>query len=260
MLVRSAITSPRGRSLWRRARGDAERSFWEPSSSPSDQSVPNRYPTSGGTTRRAPGPQEVVFTPYAPQGTVLTHPRRDPDGGGHVRQPGGRWLVELPLLRPAGLDGLRPLFAPPHATSGPLMCVADPAEPEAVSFQVGTLPRRHRRRFPPRRRGQCNSPTDRTASSCRPPGRRDRVLSRAQAPPGRHQRTRTAIRRRRAGPGYEASCQTRGTASSTFRSRPGGQGLDLSSRAPWPLRDGRVAAHAASDHVGERPRGPTNRG
>ncbi len=39
-----------------------------------------------------------------------------------------------------GSTAYDPCFAPPHARSGPVVCVADPSETQAVSFNVGILP------------------------------------------------------------------------------------------------------------------------
>ncbi len=190
------------------------------SSSPSNQSGTGgggrhrvvTSPSSSGATS-----DEVVFTPYTPQGTVLATIDVTQTVTGTCVSPGVAGTSSYRCFAQPGSTVYDPCFAPPHATSGPLVCVADPAEPEAVSFQVGTLPTEPTS-VPATQpwamqltNGQAcifvsaawsaglgpfacpsaarSSPSD---ADCHPP--------------------------RKSGIGFEASCQTRETSSSAFRS------------------------------------------
>jgi hypothetical protein len=90
--------------------------------------------TSGATS------QEVVFTPYTPQGTLLATISVTQTVTGTCVSPGVAGTSSYRCFAQPGSMVYDPCFAPPNATSGPLVCVADPAEPQAVSFQVGSLP------------------------------------------------------------------------------------------------------------------------
>ncbi len=111
------------------------------SSSPSNQSGSG----AGGRHHVVTAPststsQEVVFTPYSPQGTVLATIDVTQTVTGTCVSPGVAGASSYRCFAQPGSTVYDPCFAPPQATSGPLMCVADPAEPQAVSFQVTALP------------------------------------------------------------------------------------------------------------------------
>ena len=92
--------------------------------------------TAGGTATT----HEAVFSPYSSQGTVLATIAITQTVTGTCVSPGVAGTSSYRCFAQPGSTVYDPCFAPPHATSGPLVCVADPAQPEAVSFEVGPLP------------------------------------------------------------------------------------------------------------------------
>ncbi len=84
--------------------------------------------------------REVVFTPYSSQGTVLATIEITQTVTGTCVSPGVAGASSYRCFAQPGSTVYDPCFAPPNATNGPLVCVADPAQPEAVSFDVGPLP------------------------------------------------------------------------------------------------------------------------
>ena len=190
------------------------------SSSPSDRSGAGSgtrhrvitEPSSSGATS-----QEIVFTPYSPQGTVLTTIDVTQTVAGTCVSPGVAGTSSYRCFAQPGSTVYDPCFAPPHATSGPLMCVADPAEPEAVSFQVGTLPAQ-----------PTSVPATQTWAMQLANGQTCIFVSAAWATGSGPFACPSAASSspadadchppQKSGTGYEASCQTRETASSPFRS------------------------------------------
>lgn len=92
------------------------------------------------TSTTLAGTQQIRFDPYTSGGTAVA--------GLHVTQTVTGTCVAAGV---AGNSSFRcfaqpsavvydPCFVPPHATSGPLLCVADPAVPDAVEFDLGPLP------------------------------------------------------------------------------------------------------------------------
>ena len=92
--------------------------------------------TSGGGATT----QEVVFSPYTAQGTMLGSMHVTQTVSGTCVSPGVAGTSSYRCFAQPGSTAYDPCFAPPHATSGPLVCVADPAESQAVSFDVANLP------------------------------------------------------------------------------------------------------------------------
>jgi hypothetical protein len=88
----------------------------------------------------APGARLVVFDPYAATGTPLPSVHVTQTLAGTCVSPGVAGATSYRCFAQPSATVYDPCFAPPHATSGPLLCVADPAQPEAVSFDVGALP------------------------------------------------------------------------------------------------------------------------
>ena len=96
--------------------------------------------TKGGNAPSGHGTQEVGFDPYTPQGTVratLQVTRRCRGRASHREWPAPRPTAASPQPGSSIYD---PCFAPAHATSGPLTCVAAPTDIDAVAFDVGALP------------------------------------------------------------------------------------------------------------------------
>jgi hypothetical protein len=112
-------------------------------SSPSNQSgsgVSGRHRVVTSPSSAGAAPQEVIFTPYSPQGALLATIDVTQTVTGTCVNPGVAGASSYRCFAQPGSTVYDPCFAPPHATSGPLMCVADPAAPQAVSFQVAALP------------------------------------------------------------------------------------------------------------------------
>ena len=115
-----------------------------------------------------------------------------------------------------GTTAYDPCFAPPHATSGPLVCVADPTENQAVSFDVGALPA-------PAASGPSTQPWAMQLSNGQA------CISVAAAwgaglgpfacptPAGTSPSEADCHAPRRSGNGFDAACQTTESSSSSFR-------------------------------------------
>jgi hypothetical protein len=89
-----------------------------------------------------PGTHTTDFDPYAANGTPLASIHVAQTLTGTCVSPGVAGATSYRCFAQPSSTVYDPCFAPPHATSGPLLCVADPAQPEAVSFDVGVLPAR----------------------------------------------------------------------------------------------------------------------
>jgi hypothetical protein len=160
--------------------------------------------------------QEVVFTPYSPQGTVLATIDVTRAVTGTCVSPGVAGTSSYRCFAQPGSTVYDPCFAPPHATSGPLMCVADPAELQAVSFQVSALPSPATSvpATQPWAMQLANGQACIFTSSAWSAGLGPFACPR---PAGSASSEADCHAPRKSGVGFEASCQTRETASSTFR-------------------------------------------
>ncbi len=184
------------------------------SSSPTNQNVGGRHHVV--TAPSTSTSQEVVFTPYSPQGTVLATIDVTQAVTGTCVSPGVAGTSSYRCFAQPGSTVYDPCFAPPHATSGPLMCVADPAKSQAVSFQVGALPS-------PATSGPATQPWAMDLAN----GQACIFVSSAwsaglgpfdcASTAGSSPHVADCHPPRKSGAGFEASCQTRETASSTFR-------------------------------------------
>jgi hypothetical protein len=96
--------------------------------------------SSAGTSTTAAGTQEVRFDPYSPQGTLLPTEQVVLTVSGTCVAAGVAGTTSFRCFAQPHSTIYDPCFAPAHATSGPLECVADPAAPEAVEFDTGALP------------------------------------------------------------------------------------------------------------------------
>jgi hypothetical protein len=114
------------------------------SGSPQSGSRPSPTRTHGSTapstTTTSSGTQEVTFEPYSPQGALLGAFNVTQTVSGSCITPGVAGKSSYRCFAQPGSSVYDPCFAPPHATSGPLVCVADPAQPAVTRFQVGALP------------------------------------------------------------------------------------------------------------------------
>jgi hypothetical protein len=82
----------------------------------------------------------VTFDPYSPQGTLRSTIIVTQNVSGSCVTPGVAGRSSYRCFAQPGSSVYDPCFAPPDATTGPLVCVADPAQPAATRFQVGVLP------------------------------------------------------------------------------------------------------------------------
>jgi len=92
------------------------------------------------TSTAATGTQEVRFDPYSTQGTLLPSEQVTQKVSGACVAPGVAGTTSYRCFAQPRSTVYDPCFAPPHAASGPLECVADPSAPEAVEFDAGALP------------------------------------------------------------------------------------------------------------------------
>ena len=96
--------------------------------------------TKGGNTPTGHGTQEVGFDPYTAQGTVRATLQVTHTVSGTCVSPGVAGATSYRCFAQPGSSIYDPCFAPAHATSGPLTCVAAPTDIDAVAFDVGALP------------------------------------------------------------------------------------------------------------------------
>ena len=96
--------------------------------------------SSPGTSTTAPGTQQVRFDPYSAQGTLLPTEHVMAKVSGACVAPGVAGTTSYRCFAQPHSSIYDPCFGPPHATSGPLECIADPTAPEAVEFHTGALP------------------------------------------------------------------------------------------------------------------------
>ncbi len=96
--------------------------------------------SSGTHGSGAAGTRRVVFDPYSPGGTLLGTIIVTETVSGSCVTPGVAGTSSYRCFAQPGSSVYDPCFAPPRATTGPLVCVADPALPAATRVDVGTLP------------------------------------------------------------------------------------------------------------------------
>jgi hypothetical protein len=109
--------------------------------------VPQAPPTSSNTTSSSTttaspttGTREETFDPYGPDGKILPTVTITRFAGGTCVSPGVAGSSSYRCFAHPVSTVYDPCFAPPHAASGLLVCVADPATPVGVAFDVGALP------------------------------------------------------------------------------------------------------------------------
>jgi len=95
---------------------------------------------SAATSTTAVGTQQVRFDPYSAGGTLLPTEQVVATVSGTCVAPGVAGTTSYRCFAQPHSNIYDPCFAPAHATGGPLECVADPAEAEAVEFDTGALP------------------------------------------------------------------------------------------------------------------------
>lgn len=95
---------------------------------------------SASTTTTAPGTQQVGFDPYSARGTISPEVNLVQKVTGTCVSPGVAGTTSYRCFAHGSSMIYDPCFAPPHATTGPLVCVADPTVDDDVEFDVGALP------------------------------------------------------------------------------------------------------------------------
>ena len=96
--------------------------------------------TQGGNAPTGRGTQEVGFDPYTAQGTVRATLQVTQTVSGTCVSPGVAGATSYRCFAQPSSSIYDPCFAPAHATTGPLTCVAAPTDIDAVAFDVGALP------------------------------------------------------------------------------------------------------------------------
>ena len=190
------------------------------SSSPSNQSGPEAVADIASSPSPSSAGARLARSrlhPLLAAGHGARDDQRDADGDGHLREPRGGGHVELPLLRPAGLDGLRPLLRAtarderaPHVRRRPGRAPGSlvPGRRPALANDVGPATQPWAMQLA---NGQaCIFVSAAWSTGLGPfacPSAAGSSPSEADCHPPR-----------KSGIGFEASCQTSETASSTFRS------------------------------------------
>ncbi len=109
-------------------------------SRPNDGAGPRTTMTSAITSTTAPGTQEVGFDPFSPQGTIRPALVVSHTVSGSCVSSGVAGATSYRCFGQPQEGIYDPCFAPPKATSGPLVCVADPTTTDVVRFDTGVLP------------------------------------------------------------------------------------------------------------------------
>lgn len=91
------------------------------------------------TTTSAPGPQELSFSPFTASGAIAQGLQVTQQVSGHCTSPGVAGASSYRCKAEPGDVSYDPCFAPPLATSGPLLCVPDPTVTDVTRFVVGAL-------------------------------------------------------------------------------------------------------------------------
>jgi hypothetical protein len=101
----------------------------------------NANPTGSATTTTSPvGTRDITYYPYTPIGTVVPELTVTRTVSGTCVSPGIAGASSYRCFAQPGSTIYDPCFAAPHATGGPLVCVADPSTTVAVTFDTATLP------------------------------------------------------------------------------------------------------------------------
>jgi hypothetical protein len=105
-------------------------------------SVPSTSATTvtTATTTTAPASQDITFSPFTAQGGVAPGLQVTQQVSGHCTSPGVAGSASYRCIAEPGDVSYDPCFAPPSATTGPLLCVPEPTVTDVIRFSVGTLP------------------------------------------------------------------------------------------------------------------------
>jgi hypothetical protein len=93
------------------------------------------------TAPTAPAPQAVTFSPFTAQGAVAQGLQATQQVSGRCTSPGVAGAASYRCAAEPGDVSYDPCFAPPLATTGPLVCVPDPTVVDIIRFSVGALPK-----------------------------------------------------------------------------------------------------------------------
>lgn len=94
--------------------------------------------SSATSTSQPSRTRQITYEPFSAPGTIAATLRVSRTVSGHCVAAGVAGNSSYRCF--AGNGIYDPCFAPAGATSGPLLCTTDPADPEVVQFDVGTLP------------------------------------------------------------------------------------------------------------------------
>jgi hypothetical protein len=110
------------------------------STAAAQQSSTTTVAAPSATTTTAPASQELPFSPFTAQGGVAPGLQVIQQVSGHCTSPGVAGADSYRCTAEPGGASYDPCFAPPRATSGPLLCVPDPTVADITRFAVGALP------------------------------------------------------------------------------------------------------------------------
>ena len=96
---------------------------------------------SPATTTTSPSSPDLTFSPFTAQGGVAPGLQVTQQVAGHCTSPGVAGSASYRCTAEPGDVPYDPCFAPPSATTGPLLCVPDPTVTDIIRFSVGALPK-----------------------------------------------------------------------------------------------------------------------
>jgi hypothetical protein len=93
------------------------------------------------TTTSLPASKEVTFYPFTAKGAIAPGLQVTQQVSGHCTSPGVAGAASYRCTAEPAHVSYDPCFAPPLATTGPLLCVPDPTVIDIIRFSVGALPK-----------------------------------------------------------------------------------------------------------------------
>jgi hypothetical protein len=93
------------------------------------------------TATTSPASPDLTFSPFTAQGGVASGLQVTQQVSGHCTSPGVAGSASYRCIAEPGDAPYDPCFAPPSATTGPLLCVPDPTVIDIIRFSVGALPK-----------------------------------------------------------------------------------------------------------------------
>ena len=92
------------------------------------------------TTTSLPASKEVTFYPFTAKGALAAGLQATQQVSGHCTSPGVAGAASYRCTAEPAHVTYDPCFAPPLATTGPLLCVPNPTDMDVIRFSVGALP------------------------------------------------------------------------------------------------------------------------